>query len=224
MTGVEAAGSIPVGRLGKPPVTARLREQARAAPGQNIFVIDPEFDPDGPVPGWAVRGYYPSSTAGVPVGDGWVPNPRYRPGPLTRGWPQPRNHVERALQLVAAGYRPMSVLLAALTAAQVVIPTTPQQPDGIPVVVGEDGADLLTVFSIPDYLPVELPRVVVRVADLLPLLSRVAVVINAGQVPSVRVAGTALADAVTTSPVSPPGTPSRSPSSITPPVNPGRTL
>jgi hypothetical protein len=177
-------------------VTPELEAFARANPGQQAYVIDPEFDPDGGVPGWAIRGYYPVTASGALDQHGWVANPHYRPGPLTRGFPRPHNRVERALQLAAAGHQPDSALLAELADAQVVIPTVDEHPTQVPVLT-ETGQDTIVMFTDPAHLDTRTPRLTVAVRDLLPLLSTVSVLLNPGCVPSVRVAGASLAAAVT---------------------------
>lgn len=202
--------------LGPAPITEAMRAHARAHPNEELYVIDPEIDPDGDVPGWAIRGYYPVNAAGDIDAPGWTANPNYRPGPLTLDFPRPTNRVDRALQLVATGYQPLSLLLAALATAQVVIPTTPEEPDAIPVLDEHDmpgpgdhpaadhGADqhgvgdgagqgVVAVFTAPRYLHPDTPRQVVAVRDLLPLLPTVTVLVNPGLRPSLRLPGADLA-------------------------------
>lgn len=174
--------------LAAPPVTPALEAFARAHPGAQAYVIDPEFNPDGQVPGWAIRGYFPARSDGTLDHDGWVPNPHYRPGPLASGFPRPHNPVERALQLAATGYQPDTVLIAVLADATVIIPTTAEHPDQIPIV--DD--DILALFTHPDLLPPTSPRITVAIRDLAPLLPSVTVHINPGARPSVRLPGNAL--------------------------------
>lgn len=191
------SGPQPDGSLGPAPVTARMLELARLNAGGQVYVIDPEFDPDGDVPGWAVRGYYPVAETGVLDTAGWVSNPDYRPGPLTLGWPRPGNRVERALQLAAAGYQPDTLLLAALAQADVVIPTTAEHPEHVPVAADHEGRSTVTLFTTEGDLDGDTPRVTVPVTALLPLLPQVTVVLNPGRVPSARVSGAALTAAIT---------------------------
>jgi len=182
-----------------------MLEQARVSAGGQVYVIDPEFDPDGQVPGWAVRGYYPVDRGGTLDTSGWVANPDYRPGPLTRGWARPGNRVERALQLAAAGHQPDALLLAALAQADVVILTTDQQRDAIPVLAGENGQSTVAVFTSSEHLDATTPHRSIAVADLLPLLPTVAVIVNPGHVPSARLDGAALAEAVKAAQATPDG-------------------
>jgi hypothetical protein len=198
VTGTAAPSSPNPGgvALDPPPVTPELEAFARTNPGHQAYVIDPEYDPNGGVPGWAIRGYYPVTASGTIDRQGWVANPQYRPGPITRGFPRPRNRVERALQLAAAGHQPDSVLLTELAAAQVVIPTSDEHPTQVPVLT-EDGQDTIVMFTAAEDIDARTPRVAVAVKDLLPLLSTVSVlVINPGSVPSARLTGASLAAAV----------------------------
>src|SRR5437879_734152 len=43
-------------RLAKPKITAEMRANARPKPNRWLYVIDEAFDPNGPVPSWAVVG------------------------------------------------------------------------------------------------------------------------------------------------------------------------
>lgn len=178
------------------PVTPEMVAHARANPDQPLYVIDPEMDPDGEVPGWAIRGYYTVSQAGEVDQDGWTPNPNYRPGPTTLGFPRPRNQVERALQLVVAGYQPNAILLAALARAHVVIPTALEHPAEVPVIADHDGHNTVVIFTAEEYLSGETPQLTLPVKNLRPLLSTVTIVLNPGRVPSARIPGAALAAAI----------------------------
>jgi hypothetical protein len=183
-----------------------LVEFARCNRGLQAFVVDPEFDPDGRVPGWGVRGFYPVTADGDLETDGWTANPHYRPGPLTRGWPRPRNRLDRALQLTAAGHQPEALLLAALAAEPVVVATVAGYPDQVPV-IDDHGRDTINLFTAEDHLHPDAPRVTTTASRLVPLLSRVTVRINPGLVPSVRLLGTTLASVITReTAVSGPGT------------------
>lgn len=193
MTGPADASSPTGDAPPPPPPTPELIAFARTHPGQQAYVIDPEFDPHDAVPGWAVRGYYPVTTDGTLDQQGWVGNPHYRPGPLERGFPRPRNRVERALQLTAAGHRPDSTLLTELATAHVVIPTTDQQPGQIPV-LNQDGHDTIAMFTDPHHIHPDTPSVTVAVADLAPLLPTVTVRLNPGLLPSFTIRGVDLAD------------------------------
>lgn len=179
-----------------PPVTPQLLAQAHASPGRQIYVVDPEFDPAGEVPGWGIRGFFPVSENGTLLEREWVPNPYYRPGPLTLEFPQPRTWLERALQLAAAGHQPDRHLLAVLVASEVVIPTAAEYPDQVPVTGDRQGRDILTVFTRADLLPAGVPHRQVPVAVLAPLLPTVTVVINPGLRPAAELPGADVAAAL----------------------------
>jgi hypothetical protein len=93
------------GPQGKPEITPEMRENARTNPNSWLYVIDEAFDARGPVPSWAVVGAYPVNGTGEVVED-FHPNDRYRPSPKALGFPEPRNELERLLQLVRAEHRP----------------------------------------------------------------------------------------------------------------------
>ena len=174
-----------------------MQAYAHDHPGQQLYVVDPEFHPDGAVPGWGIRGFYPITTNGTVDQDGWVGNPQYRPGPLTRGWPRPHNPVDRALQLVAAGHQPDTTLLAALAGAELFVPTAAGQLDQIPVLADDTGRDTVAIFTAAEHLDPDTPRLTIRLDTLLPLLPTVTVVINPGRTPSLRIPGPILATATT---------------------------
>ena len=101
------------GKLEKPEITAEMRANARANPNSWLYVIDEAFDPNGPVPSWAVVGAYPVNASGDVVED-FHPNDRYRPSPKALGFPEPGNDLERLLQLVRTEHRPARELPAAI--------------------------------------------------------------------------------------------------------------
>lgn len=185
-----------------PPVTPQLLAQAQASPGQQIYVVDPEFDPAGEVPGWGIRGFFPVSENGTLLQQDWVPNPHYRPGPLTLEFPQPRTWLERALQLAASGHQPDRHLLDVLVTSEVVIPTAAGHPDQVPVTADKQGRDTLTVFTRADLLPAGVPHLQVPVAVLAPLLPTVTVVINPGLRPAAELPGADVAAALAATPTS----------------------
>lgn len=172
-----------------PPITAGLLDSARANPGQQVYVVDPEFDPNGGVPGWGIRGYFPVSEEGQVQAHGWVPNPGYRPGPLTLGFPQPRNWLERHLQLAAAGYEPGSALVAALVAAEVVIPTPAGYPDQIPVLTNDAGQSIVVLYTRAELVPAGSPYVTVPATILGPIVADTMITINPGSRPSAQLPG-----------------------------------
>jgi hypothetical protein len=172
-----------------PEITPQLEATARAHPGEQVFVVDPEFDPRGGVPGWGIRGYFPVSNGGVVDAHGWVANPRYRPGPLALGFPQPCNWLERHLQLAAAGYEPPTALVTALVSAEVVIPTPAEHPDHIPVLTNDDGRSTLVLFTRAELVPAGSPVVRVPASVLGPIVAGITITINPGSPPSAQVPG-----------------------------------
>src|SRR6058998_1893307 len=92
------SGADRPGRHGTPEITAEMRANARANPNSWLYVIDEAFDPNGPVPSWAVVGAYPVNGVGDVVAD-FHPNDRYRPSPKALGFPEPTNDLEHLLQL-----------------------------------------------------------------------------------------------------------------------------
>lgn len=93
------------GPQGKPEITPEMRANARTNPNSWLYVIDEAFDARGPVPSWAVVGAYPVNGTGEVVED-FHPNDRYRPSPKALGFPEPRNELERLLQMVRTDHRP----------------------------------------------------------------------------------------------------------------------
>jgi hypothetical protein len=172
-----------------PPLTPDLLAAARANPGQEISVIDPAFHPDARVPGWGIRGYFPVSDRGDVQVQGWVPNPGYRPGPRTLGFPQPRNRVERQLQLAAAGYEPTTALIRALAEAEVTIPVTAEHPDQIPVLTDDEGQRVVVVFTRADLVSASTLCLTVPTTVLGPIVASTIIRINPGLQPSAELPG-----------------------------------
>lgn len=96
-----------------PPITEELRAQARRQPGGWVYALDPAVDPNGEVPGWAVRGGFRVGPDGELTGD-WTANPKYRPSPAALGLPAPANPLEAALQRAATGTGSEDALLDAV--------------------------------------------------------------------------------------------------------------
>lgn len=92
-----------------PPITAEMRANARENPNSWLFVIDEAFDPDEDVPNWAMVGAYPVDARGRIVEE-FHHNLEYRPSPRALGLPDPRNELERVLQLVWTDHLPVSQL------------------------------------------------------------------------------------------------------------------
>jgi hypothetical protein len=147
-----AAETPPV--VAPPPITDPMRAQARQQPGGWIYVIDPAFDQTGDVPGWGVAGGYPVDTAGE-IRPEFTANPDYRPSPLALGMARPVNELEGALQLAATGYGSSDTLLAALLAADVVVPARSAQDSSVPVFRDKEGRSVVPVFSSDQRVPAD---------------------------------------------------------------------
>ncbi|NIH77838.1 type VII secretion system-associated protein [Amycolatopsis viridis] len=168
----------PEHKPGKPKITEEMRANARANPNSWLYVIDEAFDPHGPVPSWAVVGAYPVNGSGDIVED-FHPNDRYRPSPKALGFPEPRNDLERLLQLVRTNHRPASDLPPViLDATLFVYALAPMQR----TVIGfhnTDGRVLVPAYTAKSLVPPEWPHArAVLGRDMVPLLAGHAVAIN----------------------------------------------
>ncbi|MEV5541078.1 type VII secretion system-associated protein [Saccharopolyspora shandongensis] len=186
-------------RVPVPEITDAMRQHARANPNKKVYVVDPEFNADGRVPGWGIRGAFPVSPDGEISTDSYTPNPNYRPGPKVRGFPEPTNAVERALELAATGYGPEAALLSALASnsAVLVIPTEPGHPEHISVATDDAGDPALYAYTSIARLPASLSSYQeVPVRGLLAALRECHLILNAGSVPSVKLPGNDIATAI----------------------------
>lgn len=168
----------PAGKPGTPKVTREMRANARANPNSWLYVIDEAFDPNGPVPSWAVVGAYPVNAAGNIVED-FHPNDRYRPSPKALGFPEPANELERLLQLVRTKHRPAEDLPAVILGATLfVYAMSPVQR----TVIGfhnSDGRVLVPAYTSKSLVPREWPHArAVLGRDMVPLLAGHPVAIN----------------------------------------------
>ncbi|MCI2423079.1 type VII secretion system-associated protein [Saccharopolyspora sp. K220] len=136
-----------------PPITAAMKEQARRQPGRKLFVVDPEFGVDQQVPGWGVRGGFPVTDTGDIDVHGWHPNPAYRPGPRTLGWPTPDTAADRALELVSAGYAPQQTLRNALTTSDAQLHILTDEQGTLIVLGGTRNTCLLACYTSPARIP-----------------------------------------------------------------------
>ncbi|GAA3558228.1 type VII secretion system-associated protein [Amycolatopsis ultiminotia] len=166
------------GPQGKPEITTEMRENAKANPNSWLYVIDEAFDARGPVPSWAVVGAYPVNGAGDVVED-FHPNDRYRPSPKALGFPEPRNDLERLLQLVRTEHRPAEDLpRAILDATLFVYALSPVQR----TVIGfhnTDGRVLVPAYTAKALVPGEWPHArAVLGRDVVGLLAGHPVAIN----------------------------------------------
>ncbi|ANN14500.1 hypothetical protein SD37_01720 [Amycolatopsis orientalis] len=162
----------------KPKITEEMRANAKANPNSWLYVIDEAFDPEGPVPSWAVVGAYPVNGAGEIVED-FHPNDRYRPSPKALGFPEPRNELEQLLQLVRTNHRPAADLPRVfLDSTLFVYALSPVQR----TVIGfhnTDGQVLVPAYTAKTLVPSEWPHArAVLGRDMVPLLAGHPVAIN----------------------------------------------
>lgn len=178
--------------LPPPPVTPEMREVARAQPGGWVYAIDSAFDPNGHVPGWAVRGAYRVDNQGEIHGD-FVPNPDYRPSPVTLGLPQPANDLERALQLAATGYGSDDHLMRTLLDSNLFLFAQHDQPGRLYIRRDQSSRATLQAFSSESQLPAEWTTwQQSRVRDFAPALAGCDLHINPGSPVTVRIPGEAI--------------------------------
>ncbi|WP_037354013.1 type VII secretion system-associated protein [Amycolatopsis orientalis] len=145
------------GPQGKPEITPEMRANARTNPNSWLYVIDEAFDARGPVPSWAVVGAYPVNGTGEVVED-FHPNDRYRPSPKALGFPEPRNELERLLQMVRTDHRPAEDLpRVILDSTLLVYALSPVQR----TVIGfhnADGRVLVPAYTSKSLVPREWPH------------------------------------------------------------------
>ncbi|MER6959002.1 type VII secretion system-associated protein [Streptomyces sp. NPDC000618] len=138
---------------------------AKAAPNHWLYLTDPTWRGEAPPPEWAVVGQWRSDADGRIVE--WQDNEAYQPSPGARGWPEPTDDVDRAIQLATTGYGPASDVTAALAGAEVSMLVT---ADGEPVrASAPDGTPVVPVYTSPGHLHRTGPLgfELVRIADVL---------------------------------------------------------
>jgi hypothetical protein len=195
--------ATPSGRRGKPNkprITEDMRANAKANPNSWLYVIDEAFDPNGPVPSWAVVGAYPVNGAGEIVED-FHPNDRYRPSPKALGFPEPRNELEQMLQLVRTNHRPVGDLpRVILDSTLFVYALSPVQR----TVIGfhnTDGQVLVPAYTAKSLVPPEWPHArAVLGRDMVPLLGGKPIAINPHDVITAVVPSEHLAQALAADP------------------------
>jgi hypothetical protein len=186
----------PVGKSGKPKITSEMRANAQANPNSWLYVIDEAFDPNGPVPSWAVVGAYPVNAAGKVVED-FHPNDRYRPSPKALGFPDPETDLERLLQLVYTKHRPAEDLpRVILDSTLFVYAMSPVQR----TVIGfhdAEGRVLVPAYTAKTLVPKEWPHArAVLGRDMVPLLAGHPVALNPHDVITAVVPAEHLAKAI----------------------------
>jgi hypothetical protein len=135
-----------------PEITDELREQARRSPGGWVYALDPEVDPDGRVPGWAVRGGFRVDDRGELTGE-YRANPKYRPSPKALGLPAPANALEDALQRAATHTGPQDALLDAIVESELILFAREPGSSELYVTRTEAGETVLQAFTSDAALP-----------------------------------------------------------------------
>ncbi|MFH8533990.1 type VII secretion system-associated protein [Streptomyces tendae] len=130
-----------------PPVPDDIREMGRLAPDHWLWVVDPAWTGPEP-PEWARIGRWRSGLDGEIVE--WQDNPEYHPSPRARGWPEPVDDVDRAVQLASTGYGPGEAVTAALAGREVAVLTAPD--GGLLSAGAADGTPVVALFSSPVFL------------------------------------------------------------------------
>ncbi|MDA3647245.1 type VII secretion system-associated protein [Saccharopolyspora indica] len=99
-----------------PDITDELRSEAQGRPGSWIAVPDRMYQGEvrDKIPEHAFVGEYWVDETGV-VTSQYRVNPKYRPSPLTLGFPQPVSPLEHALHLYETGYVSAEALVAVLS-------------------------------------------------------------------------------------------------------------
>lgn len=125
-----------------------ILEAARAEPRHWFPALDPMWTGPGEPPDWAVAGYWWSGPTGRI--EEWEANEEYRPSPRARGWAEPEDSVDAAIQLAATGYGPGEEVARALADAEVAVLSL---PDGsLVTAAASDGKPVVLAFSAPSYL------------------------------------------------------------------------
>ncbi|MDT0541443.1 MULTISPECIES: type VII secretion system-associated protein [Streptomyces] len=140
-------------------------QAAKAAPNHWLYLTDPTWRGEAPPPEFAVVGQWRSDDNGEIVE--WQANEDYVPSPGARGWPEPTDDVDRAVQLATTGYGPADDVTAALAKAELAMLVT---ADGRPVSASAaDGTAVVPIYTSARHLhktgPLGFERV--RIADVL---------------------------------------------------------
>ncbi len=135
-----------------PEITEELRERARRQPGAWLYVLDPAVDPEGRVPGWAVRGGFQVDDQGELTGE-YRANPDYRPSPRALGLPQPANDLEDALQRAATRTGSQEALLDAIIEGELILFARESGPAELFVTTTDAGETVLQAFTSDATLP-----------------------------------------------------------------------
>ncbi|MBP2476133.1 hypothetical protein JOF53_005005 [Crossiella equi] len=162
---------------GPPEITEEMRAVARHQPNSWLYSIDAEFDPNGVVPPWGVRGGYRVDEHGQ-FGE-WVPNAAYRPGPQALGWPRPTNQLERDLELALSGYGPRENALRTLLDWELATAEYPDHPGEL-FLAEEPGGHVLDACTSVTRIPEQWVRCQVVTGEQLIGFGGIRLRLNAG--------------------------------------------
>jgi hypothetical protein len=147
----------------------RVREAASLVPDHWLGVVDPMWAEDEEPPEWAIAGQWRSDSRGEIVE--WRDNENYTPSPMMRGWDEPADPLEAAIQLSVTGYGPAEDVTDLLNSAELAVlvdaegaPVRAAAPDGTPVVPAFSSEPHLEGMGV-------LQHQVLHVRDLVPLLA-----------------------------------------------------
>ncbi len=176
-----------------PPITEQIRLRAKQSPGSWLYSVDPDYDPDGEVPGYAIAGAWPVDEAGNP--GAFVANPDYRPSPAAMGLNHPTGTVDAALQRAATGHGAVEEVLAELAANVVYLPV---DANGQIVAYEFDAGTRVVLFTDPDKAFASVPQLLpIHCRDLLPQLPDGTMLsFNPGSQVALEVSSTELLDAL----------------------------
>ncbi|WP_236580167.1 type VII secretion system-associated protein [Streptomyces sp. HM190] len=163
----------PDGHAGGGPMPAPPRhvvEAAEEAPGHWFALPDPAWTGAWPPPSWTVPGEWRADDSGRLVA--WRSNPDYLPSPAARGWAQPTDPVDAAVQRAAAGYGHDDEVPELLAGTEVAVfvgpdgaPVAAVAPDGTPVVLAFTSAAHLTAAGRLTYEIHDVPGLTARMAE-----------------------------------------------------------
>ncbi|MER6991446.1 type VII secretion system-associated protein [Saccharopolyspora hirsuta] len=174
-----------------PDVTDELRSEAQQRPGSWIAVPDRMYQGQSrdKIPEHAFVGEYWVDETGT-VTSQYRINSKYRPSPLTLGFPKPVSALEHILHLYETGYVSADALLVVLSDNDFALVA---ENDGVASIFPFGGKKVLVAASGVGYVPDFAKRVnKVNLAALEPLLAEADLVIDLGARHQTQIAGSVL--------------------------------
>ncbi len=135
-----------------PAITQDMRASAMANPNTWLYVIDPAFDENADIPPWGVVGAYRVDDRGA-IDPTFRRNTEYRPSPTALRMPDPATRLDDLLQLVKAGHRQESDLLAAVRDAKLLIYATGPDDRAVTAFPARDGRIMVPACTSVAYVP-----------------------------------------------------------------------